>query len=281
MLNSSFGRSTKLAAGSRSTNVHRIDSSKLRESALKIAKFCQSAQRGRKARENVQLKRWEQANSAAYKIQVVSKHFSQFYLTIFTMSPKCAFRKWRLLEFSRIKISWTMKKPESASRSMQTILAGAGSFSEKIMIWRNVVELRRSFRDVSPEICLKALLNANGDVSRALALLGSKDFSFYAENKTSLSPELKAALNPSQLSNKALDEKLRAAQALNTSSNKIAHGARHGRSMRAHRHLQDSIKSAANLSEEPYPDSSVDLRQLVLKCYYSSNFVGSSVQPSK
>jgi hypothetical protein len=72
MLNSSFGRSTKLAgAGPRGTvNVSRVDSSKLRESALKIAKFCQSAQRGRKARENVQLKRWEQANSAAYKIQV-------------------------------------------------------------------------------------------------------------------------------------------------------------------------------------------------------------------
>jgi hypothetical protein len=173
-----------------------------------------------------------------------------------------------------------MKKLESGGRPLQTILAGAGSFNEKIMIWRNVVELRRSFRDVSPEVCLKALLNANGDMSRALAQLGSKDFSFYAENKTSLSPELKAALNPSQLSNRALDEKLRAAQALNTSSHKIAHGARHGRSMRAHRHLQDSIKNAANIGEEPYPDSGVDLRQLVLKCYFSDNFMG-SVQSSK
>ena len=40
------------------------------QAANKIAKFCQTSIRGRKARENVQLKRWERANIAAYRIQV-------------------------------------------------------------------------------------------------------------------------------------------------------------------------------------------------------------------
>ena len=153
-----------------------------------------------------------------------------------------------------------------------------------MVIWRNVIELRRQFRDVSPEVCLKALISTNGELPKAVALLGSRDFSFYAENKASLNNDVKACLNPSQISNKALEEQYRASQSMNTSTNKLVtqSGARNGRTMRAHRHLQETIRSSAAASlEQPYPEGIVDLRQLVLKCYYSDNYIRSSAVSKK
>jgi hypothetical protein len=40
------------------------------DAAVSIARFCQTSLRGRHAREEVQLKRWDRANMAAYRIQV-------------------------------------------------------------------------------------------------------------------------------------------------------------------------------------------------------------------
>jgi hypothetical protein len=51
---------------------YKVGQTELLQSANMIAKFCQSHIIGRKTRENVQQKRWEQANRAAYKIQVLS-----------------------------------------------------------------------------------------------------------------------------------------------------------------------------------------------------------------
>lgn len=222
-----------------------------------IARFCQTSVRGRKAREKVQLKRWEKANLAAYRIQ-------------------SAFRKWRLLEFSKIKITWGNKKTENNQpRPWHVITSGAATYEEKIDVWRNVIELRRTNREASPEVCLKALINAHGEFYKAVNLLNSKDFIFFAENKTSLSDELKAALNPSQLSNKKLDERLKAQAALNTSKAQGS-SARHGRALRAHRHLQESIRNSMTLSSQDAPDDHIDLRNIVNNCYYTSQFVGTS-----
>lgn len=224
--------------------------------AMKIAKFCQSSVRGRKAREQVQLKRWEKANMAAFKIQ-------------------SAFRKWRLLEFSKIKISWGNKKVDPVShRPWATVCSGAATYEEKVDLWRNVIELRRSCKEASPEVCLKALINTQGDYNKAVILLGSKDFLFFAENKTSLSEEQKAALNPSQLSNKNIDEKLKAQQALNSHAKVLGSSARHGRALRAHRHLQESIRNSLTLDHQNAPDCHIDLRSVVNRCYYTSQYAG-------
>ncbi len=47
-----------------------MDKSTLDEFATKIALHCQKAARGMKARDKAQIKRWEKANVAAYRIQV-------------------------------------------------------------------------------------------------------------------------------------------------------------------------------------------------------------------
>ena len=235
--------------------VDRLHKKDTYKAASIIARFCQSSHRGRVARERVQLKRWEKANKAAYKIQT-------------------AFRKWRLLEFSKIKISWGNKRVDpTPRRPWTTIASGAATYAEKIDLWRNVVELRRTNRKASPEVCLKALINTKGDYNKAVALLSSKDFIFFAENKTSLSEEMKAALNPSQLSDSNVDEKLKSAQALSNGAKVLGSSARHGRALRAHRHLKESIRHSLILDQNA-PDDHIDLRQIVNRTYYSTSFVG-------
>jgi hypothetical protein len=47
-----------------------MDEATLNAFATKIALHCQKAARGMKARDMAQIKRWEKANVAAYRIQV-------------------------------------------------------------------------------------------------------------------------------------------------------------------------------------------------------------------
>jgi hypothetical protein len=200
-------------------------------------------------------------------------------LSYYSCTLQSAFRKWKLLEFSKIKISWGNKKVESVPpRPWTVISSGGATYAEKIDLWQKVVELRRTNKAASPEVCLKALINTSGDYNRAVNLLGSKDFLFFAENKTSISDEMKAALNPSQLSCRRLDEKLKASQALNNSTKTLGSSARHGRALRAHRHLQESIRNSLELECET-PDDHIDLRNTVNRCYYTVNYVGKNPGP--
>jgi len=109
---------------------------------------------------------------------------------------------------------------------------------EKMQIWRNVIELRRAYKDSNPELCLKALLAVDGDLSKAFPLLGNKEFRFQAEYSTPLSEDFKECLNPymrGYLYNDDEDRNIQKGAKMrskNTSSGR-----------RAHRHLAESLLS--------------------------------------
>ncbi len=78
----------------------------------------------------------------------------------------------------------------------QRILDSEATFDDKMGVWRMVIELRRGYRHYSTDICTKALIQANGNISKATTLLGTSDFVFNASNSPPLGDEYKELLNP-------------------------------------------------------------------------------------
>ena len=117
------------------------------------------------------------------------------------------------------------------------MLENKATREEKMQIWRNVIELRRAYRDSDAELCLKALLAANGDLNKAVPLLGNKEFRFQAEYSTSLSDDFKECLNPyvrGYLYKEEDDRNITKAASMRN---------RNTSSRRAHRHLAESLLS--------------------------------------
>ena len=122
-----------------------------------------------------------------------------------------------------------------------------------MQIWRNVIELRRAHRDTDSELCLKALLAVDGDLSKAVTLLGNKEFRFQADYSTPLSEEFKECLNPyvrSFLPNENDDKNIAKSATLKNYT-----------SRRAHRHLAESL-----LSRYAVMNISFDLQHHTFSC---------------
>lgn len=175
-------------------------------------------------------------------------------------------------------VSWTLKK-KFVPRSMpwESFLMGAGNYQDRISIWRSVAELRRLHRDASPELCLKALINKKGDIGKASVILLNSAILFGADSRYVVTDELKNAINPSEISPPDLVQQYKDTQLMNSKlSSRLgsAGGARHGRAVRAHRYLQESIMHSAGMKNRSaeLPDAHIDLRNEIMKCYFSSNY---------
>jgi hypothetical protein len=156
---------------------------------------------------------------------------------------------------------------------------GAGNYQDKISIWRSVAELRRLHRDVSPELCFKALIIKKGDIGKASVILANSAVLFGADSRYVVTNELKNAMNPSEICSQDLVQQYKDTQLMSESYSKgssrlgSAGGARHGRAVRAHRHLQESIMHSAGMNRSSdLPDAHIDLRNEIMKCYFSSNY---------
>lgn len=152
---------------------------------------------------------------------------------------QCLFRKWKWTQVTRKRLikKFIPKKEGSKDKCWSKVIENKATRDEKMQTWRNVIELRRAYRDSDSELCLKALLATNGDLNKAMPLLGNKEFRFQADYSTPLTEDFKECLNPyvrSFLHNDEEDRNINKGATLrniNTSSR------------RAHRHLAESLLS--------------------------------------
>ena len=108
-----------------------------------------------------------------------------------------AFRTWKMLQFTRKRYKRvTKKKLDKSSGNWEKVLSNQGTHAEKMIIWRNVIELRRGFPEYTSEMCLKALITTNGDLTKAVPLLGSLDFAYQAQYGPPIAEDIKESINP-------------------------------------------------------------------------------------
>jgi hypothetical protein len=58
----------------------------------------------------------------------------------------------------------------------QAVISDAANLEEKMVVWRSVIEMRRSDGGASTDLLLKALVESEGDLNRSIHLLNNKDF---------------------------------------------------------------------------------------------------------
>lgn len=221
------------------------------EEKKNIALNCQRILRGRLGREEYQLKKWEKLNLSALKIQI-------------------KYRKWKMLQYTKKRnenklLNININKLNNLNinkkiknnlylNSWNNVMNNKGNHNEKMFIWRQIIELRRGYRHSSTELCIKALIQGNGDVSKAITLLGSSEFSFQSHFGPPLEEDIKESLNPYRKTSTLRDEELEILLRQRPNSASMR---------RAHKHLQQSLITSAQLNREEY-----DLETILLQSYY-------------
>lgn len=131
--------------------------------------FLQKRYRGYKARRLIS----EQRKQLEYQ---------EIHLAAFVIQR--SFRKWRayistphptVFDIYSTPSNAT-KKGESKTQYWQRIKAGKGTFQDKVILWRNIIDIRRDNPKISSELCLHAIFEADGNLSKAQIHLLSMEF---------------------------------------------------------------------------------------------------------
>lgn len=130
-----------------------------------------------------------QTLQAAYCPQVSQTQFDiRIYLwTQYEIAARKIQRQFRCWNVSRhFRRSYTRKKwiiaaqPKKAKRSLEQsfreVIQGTSDFDDNMAFWRGIIELRRAHSSHSTDTAIRALIEAKGDLNRAISLLGTKDF---------------------------------------------------------------------------------------------------------
>lgn len=112
-----------------------------------------------------------------------------------------AFRCWNSARHFRRSYSRKMKielasKPvfPTLEDSFRNVIAEDASFDNKMTVWRAAIELRRAHKAHSTDLILRALIDSGGDLSRAIVLMGTKDYALL--NKGELPSKLRRIFLP-------------------------------------------------------------------------------------
>lgn len=89
----------------------------------------------------------------------------------------------------------SMSAIAQAMTCFHKIIQQMASFEEKIYFWRVIQDLKHAFPDLSADILLKALLEAQGDYSKAQVLLTDKDY-ILLQGKTPLPSQVRMMFLP-------------------------------------------------------------------------------------
>ena len=83
---------------------------------------------------------------------------------------------------------------QPTSANFNLCLRNKATFDEKMSVWRALIELRRGHPLMSPHICLKAMIESNGDLSRAMVLMG--DQTYHLKNEGNVPKHLRQMFMP-------------------------------------------------------------------------------------
>jgi hypothetical protein len=123
--------------------------------------------------ENVRLRNWIRYELAARKIQRNFRQWRKYVYFHRHMKLNAIRRLQRNIGVSSIQTS-------SIFHSFKAVMQQTADNQDKFVFWRQVIDLRRSFPDFTPDLLIKALMEAKGDINRAQTLLGNKEF--YMQN---------------------------------------------------------------------------------------------------
>ena len=84
----------------------------------------------------------------------------------------------------------------STTLAWESLPFGGGSYHERIALWRAVIELRRAHPRFCTDVCLRALILAEGNLQRALIIIANPEFHLSAQSGLDLSFEQKCLFLP-------------------------------------------------------------------------------------
>ena len=176
--------------------------------------------------------------------------------------------------FNDFKVPQSVMRPTSLN--FKQCLRNKASFDEKMSVWRAVIELRRGHSKDSVDICLKAMLEAEGDISRAMILMGDPTYHLKNEGKVPLylrllfMPFLKQDQylpknSPVKRKQKQLKDSLIAGQ--------TGTGVSGIRNLKTLKGGDTTDESAAHLENDD-DEEGLDLSQLISYSYFSKYYSG-------
>lgn len=141
---------------------------------------------------DVRLKQWIRYELAARKIQRNYRQWRQYFYT---------YRRIKLNSLKRLNRSYDLSykyskvdRSRQALDNFQAVIQQTATFDNKCAFWRKLIDLKKSFPDRNTDNIIRAMIEANGDMSRSMILLGSKEF--LMQNSQSLPSTVKSVFIP-------------------------------------------------------------------------------------
>lgn len=141
---------------------------------------------------DVRLKQWIRYELAARKIQRNYRQWRQYYYT---------YRRIKINSLKRLNRSYDLSyKYSKVDRSrhvldnFQAVIQQNATFDNKCAFWRKLIDLKKAFPDRHADVIIRAMIEANGDMTRSTILLGSKEF--LMQNSQSLPSAVKSVFIP-------------------------------------------------------------------------------------
>ncbi len=85
------------------------------------------------------------------------------------------YRKFKMFQFARMRRSHVLKD-DTVTGNWKEVISGHGTFEERMVMWRAIIELRRAHPSFNTDLCIRAMTLAEGDIQRALVLIGYPEF---------------------------------------------------------------------------------------------------------
>ena len=256
-----------------------------------IANSLQKAYRGVSGRQAAQLERWMIYQRSAYIIQRAYREHIEWKEIITYTNLR---RVQKSMNFERVSVTKKGKQQHGAegeqhsmdspsrhlnvdgekkhrvpqsvghptSLNFRKCLRNRADFDEKMSVWRAIVELRRGHFGRDTHICMKAMLEANGDVSRAMILMG--DPTYHLKNEGPVPLHLQQMFMPFLRD----DEYLILSKKQSSPSKKMT-----GVGFRSLQSLRASATSA-NGDDDDDEGGGLDLSPVVLEAYFTPFFTG-------
>jgi hypothetical protein len=135
--------------------------------AEKISYHIGRLYRGMSTRQQILIARWRKYDLSAYIIQ---KSYRKWKNSQYQKALEARFHRLRLFCPSKTN-------NQDSAKCFSRLIHGNGSYEDRMVMWRLIIDLRRAYPQQSVETSVKAVIEARGDSHRAMTLLGLPGFS--------------------------------------------------------------------------------------------------------
>lgn len=164
-------------------------------SRLIVALGLQRAYRGQRARARVSLILWSRFESAAVTLQRAYRRWrdeKRIDVALVRALDRKVFRRCKRSspQVQRLKLKKDVENQPPTSVLFHKCLRGVSTHDGKMAIWRAILELRRGHPHWSTHVAFKAMIEARGDLTRALTLMSDETFALKNEGDVPMQLQL-------------------------------------------------------------------------------------------